>query len=266
MIIYLIKRIYLVPRFIAYYTYDKAMYIYFNLSQLFEGWGIHLFTGKFGQGKTSLMVEKAYNLCVKYPQLTILTNINLSNFPSYTKILKLNNVNDILKSPNNCLCLIDEIGTLFNSRDFCNGSNSVPKPLFQHLCQCRKKRIMIYATVQRFNLLDKQIRDISATVTACSTSFAHPFSRLMIGHKYDIDEYEKYNANRTYEPVYDKIECFIQSNRTRKLYNTTELVSDFLKMEFLSDEEILANQADTSVTYAPLDRKQKKQMKKSVTW
>ena len=170
------------PSLAAYTAYDKATALYFNWSQIFNGWGIHLFVGKFGAGKTSLMVAEAYELCCKYPQLHILTNINIKNFPDYTEILPLNTAQDILNAPKNTLVLIDEIGTIFNSRDFSGGKCAVPKPLFQHLCQCRKRRMMIYATVQRFNLLDKQIRDITADVTACHTHFKHPFCRIQTGY------------------------------------------------------------------------------------
>ena len=171
------------PALTAYVAYDKATALYFNWKQLFQGWGIHLYVGKFGAGKTSLMVTEAYKLCCKYPQLHIVTNIKLSGFPEYTKIYPLNSPQDILNAPKNTLVLIDEIGTIFNSRDFSGGRNSVPKSLYQHLCQCRKRRMMILATVQRFNLLDKQIRDITADVTACRTHFRHPFTRLMTGYK-----------------------------------------------------------------------------------
>ena len=77
----------------------------------------------------------------KYPQLHILTNINIKNFPDYTEIIPLNTAQDILNAPKNTLVLIDEIGTIFNSRDFSGGKCAVPKPLFQHLCQCRKRRM-----------------------------------------------------------------------------------------------------------------------------
>ena len=92
----------------------------------------------------------AYKLCKKYPQLHVLTNLKLKNFPEHTKIIELKTADDILNAPDNTLVLIDEIGTLFNSRDFTSGKNSVPKPVFQHLCQCRKRHMMILATVQRF--------------------------------------------------------------------------------------------------------------------
>lgn len=238
----LFKQIYHFPSMLYYYIYDKLIYIYFRKAKLFYGWGIHLFTGKFGQGKTSLMTIKAYKLACKYPQLHILTNIKLMNFPEHTAILPLRTASDILNAPTNTLVLIDEIGTLFNSRDFACGERSVPKPVFQHLCQCRKRHMQIFATVQRFNLLDKQIRDITATVTECSVSMKHPFSRIMTGITYDIDEYEAYVSNKMYKPTpsYSCVE--VQRDQYRKLYDTTELIQGLLTAEYLSDEEILRNQ------------------------
>ena len=238
----LFKKLFAFPLFLYYIIYDKLIYKYYRKKKLFPGWGIHLFTGKFGAGKTSLMTIKAYKLCRKYKQLHVVTNIQLTNFPEWTKILPLNTAEDILNAPDNSLILIDEIGTLFNSRDFSTGKNSVPKPVFQHLCQCRKRHLMIYATVQRFNLLDKQIRDITATVTECTSTMRHPFSRMLTGLTYDIEEYEAYTTNKLYKPRVDSTYVAIQSDKYRHLYDTTELIQGLLTKEYLSDEEILRNQ------------------------
>lgn len=254
------------PAFFMYHGYDRTMSLYFNWRNIFQGWGIHLFTGKFGAGKTSLMVCEAYKLCEKYPQLHILTNIKLQNFPEYTQILPLNTAQDILNAPKNTLVLIDEIGTIFNSRDFSGGRNSVPKSLYQHLCQCRKRRMMIMATVQRFNLLDKQIRDITADVTACKTHFKHPFTRIMTGYTYDIEEYEMYTENKSYTPVVSYTTTHLQRNQYRKLYDTSELVTNMLNKEYLSDEEILQNRGETTSNTIPLDKKQNKRLRRSSKW
>lgn len=263
MVIYFFKRFVQFPRFMMYIFYDWFNAIYFNQSLLFNGWGIHLYTGKFGQGKTSLMMIRAYDLCLKYPQLCILTNINVKNFPEYTKIYRLDTAQDILNAPKNCLVLIDEIGTIFNSRDFSKGKNAVPKPLFQHLCQCRKRRMMILATVQRFNLLDKQIRDITATVTACKTTFSHPYSRTVIGRTYDIDEYEAYTENKSYTPVPMSVNCYVQSNQYRQLYDTSELIQGMLNKDYLTDEQILANRGELATDNIPMDKKQARQYRRT---
>ena len=222
-----------------------------------------MYTGKFGQGKTSLMTIRAYELCEKYPQLTVVTNLKLINFPEHTRILPLKTAEDILNAPKNSLILIDEIGTLFNSRDFSSGKNSVPKSVFQHLCQCRKRRLMILATVQRYNLLDKQIRDITATVTTCSASAKHPFSRMLTGLVHDVDEYDAYVNNPMYTPRVMETIVKIQTDKYRHLYDTTELIQGLLKLEYLSDEEILRNQGVTGL-FADGSKEGQKNYRKSM--
>ena len=243
----LLSNIRLFPSFAFYLFYDFLVYIFYRKKRLFYGWGIHLFTGPFGSGKTSLMVIKAYELCLEYPQLSVVTNLKLTNFPEYTAILPLNSAQDILNAPKNSIILIDEIGTIFNSRDFSSGKKAVPKPVFQHLSQCRHRHIIIFGSVQRFNLLDKQIRDISATVTECHASLAHPFTRKLTAFCFDISEYESYIQNPMYTPrVFDSY-VKIQTEQYRHLYDTMEMVSRFLNMEYPSDSEILSNEGSVSI-------------------
>lgn len=247
-----------IPAFLMYFTYDKLIYYYTKSNRKFYGWGIHLYTGRFGAGKTSAMVQRAYNLAKKYPQLTILTNMKLTNFPSATRIVELKTAHDILNSNVNTLVLIDEIGTIFNSRDFNSGKTAVPKVLFQHLCQCRHRKMMILATVQRFNLLDKQIRDITADVTYCTSYFAHPFTRLLFCTTYDIDEFETAQANRLYTPVPNLLSCYIQKDRDRQLYDTEELIESMLHKDYLDDKEILENRQEVQSSYSYVDKSAKR--------
>lgn len=239
----LILRIYTIAGFFAYIIYDFLIRRKLRLYKEFFGWGIHLYTGRFGSGKTITMCQYAYNLCVKYPQLSILTNLKLDNFPVHTRILHLNHATDILNAPSDCLVLIDEIGTIFNSRDFSSGQKSVPKSLFQHLCQCRKRNMMILGTVQKYNLLDKQIRDISADVNVCVPFLSHPFTRSVKVYTYDVDEYDMYMSNRMYNPRCVNKQMFIQSNLYRNLYNTEQLIDNMLKDDYISDKEILENRS-----------------------
>lgn len=249
-----LKKIMLSPLTFMYFIYDYFCIHLLKLHKQFNGFGIHLYIGKFGTGKTSAMVATAYRLCKKYKELSIVTNLSLTNFPSYTKILPLNSPDDIVNAPDDCLVLIDEIGTIFNSRDFSSGSR-VPKSVYQHLCQCRKRRIMILATVQRYNLLDKQIRDISADVTTCHMLFKYPYSRLWTLKTYDVDDWELYQSNPTYKPHAIKITSFFQSNFYRSLYDTTQLITSLLDKEYLSDSEILQNQGVETTDLSVIDRK-----------
>lgn len=252
------KRYIRLSLFFMYFAYDLAKYLYCKSWRKFYGWGIHLFVGRFGSSKTSTMVYFAYKLAKKYPQLHILTNIKLQNFPKSTKILELKTAHDILSAPPDTLILIDEIGTIFNSRDFSSGKTAVPKSLYQHLCQCRKRRLMIYGTVQRYNLLDKQIRDVSADVTTCNIHFKHPFSRLCSCKVYDIEEYEMYSNNRLYRPRAYTCKSYVQRELYRNLFDTSQLVQGMLDKQYLEDKEILENRGDSYMTYTPISNNGRK--------
>lgn len=240
----LFKKIRLFPTFMQYLFYDWLIYKYYKKDKLFYGWGIHLYTGKYGAGKSQLAVIRAYELCKKYSQLTLLTNLTLFNFPKHTKILQLNTVDDILLAPEDCIVLIDEIGTIFNSRDFMSGKKSVPKALFQLISQCRKRRMQIFGTVQKYMFLDKQIRDSSATVTECRSSFRHPFSRMLTSRTYTTDDYEFMLQNPLYIPKPIKSDVTIQTDKYRSLYSTTEMVEGMLNMEYFDDETVLRNRGE----------------------
>lgn len=93
--------------------------------------------------------------------------------------------------------------------------------------------MMILATVQRFNLLDKQIRDITATVSTCRATFRHPYTRLIKVKTYDIDEYEAYTENKSYMPKKLYSRLYLQTNQSRQLYDTSQLVDNMLDKEYI---------------------------------
>ncbi|MEE1155530.1 MAG: AAA family ATPase [Acutalibacteraceae bacterium] len=248
------------PLMACYLVYDLCLYFYLKMYKDFFGWGIHLITGRFGAGKSNVMCKIAYKICKRYKNMSVLTNLKLDNFPEHTKILPLNDAKDIVNAPRDCIVLIDEIGTIFNSRDFSSGQRAVPKVLFQHLCQCRKRNMIIYGTVQRYNLLDKQIRDISADVTVCHSHFKHPFTRIVSTYTYDIDDYDLYSSNRAFKPRIMKSSVYIQKSLYRNLYNTSELIDNMLNKDYLSDDEILKNRGENPVSVTPLSKKDNRQI------
>jgi hypothetical protein len=235
------------PLFLFYEVKDLIKWIREKGWLIFQGWGLHLYVGRFGASKTITMVHDAYNIARRYPQVTILTNFKLMNFPKHTKILPLRTIQDILDAPNNTLVLIDEIGTIFNSRDFMAGSKSTfPKILFQHLCQCRKRHMMILATTQRWNFLDKQLRDITATVNVCRSHFKHPFTRIVGVYVYDAVEYDLAFSNPAYPiQIYGSM-VYVQTDKLRASYDTEQLIDNMLTADYIPDAEILANRGELS--------------------
>ncbi len=266
------SRFRLFPYFMFLVICDVVKWIKGRKWEQFEGWGLHIYLGPFGQGKTCSMVRDAYKLCCKYKQLMVLTNLKLTNFPEWTVIKPLTCARDILNAPDNCLVLIDEIGTIFNCRDFSNGKTKegkggLPKILFQHLCQCRHRHMMIFGTVQRWNFLDKQLRDITADVTVCSAWFAHPFSRMVTNIVYDAYEYDLFCANPLRPLLSLGTEVYVQTDKVRALYDTKEMVNTLLNMEYVSDEEIAANrgEAPQPVFNEAWDKKQQRKAKSAMS-
>lgn len=255
------QRLRLFPHFLVCVLIDVFKWIKGRRWEVFEGWGLHIYLGAFGQGKTCSMVRDAYNLCCRYKDLRVLTNLKLCNFPKHTVIENLTCARDILNAPDNTLVLIDEIGTIFNSRDFAKSKESVPKLLFQHICQCRHRHLMIMGTVQRWGFLDKQLRDITADVTVCSAWFPHPFSRMITNRVYDAYEYDLFCANPLRPLLALAGSVYIQTNKIRALYDTKEMVNTLLAMEYVSDEEVLQNQAGVVAVPAPIE--EKKQQRKT---
>ena len=121
--------------------------------------------------------------------------------------------------------------------------------------------MQIIGTVQKYNLLDKQIRDISADLTVCKASLRHPFSRIIRMYKYDVDDYEMYLNNRMYKPRLLSSDVYVQTNKLRKLYDTSELVNNMLTKEYLTDKEILDNRGViNAVNNVPVSRKERRKI------
>lgn len=259
------SRLKIFPHWLVLTIKDVFLWLIHRGWTVFEGWGLHLYIAGFGEGKTCSIVRDAYNICCAYPQVTLLTNFKLKNFPEHTKILELKSPKDIINAPPNTLVLIDEIGTIFNSRDWGNGKGGgVPKALFQHLVQVRKRHIQILATTQNYRYLDIMLRRITATVTVCSAFFKHPFTRMITNRVYNADDYELFCDNPMFPLVAVDSFSYVQTDKLRGLYDTEELIDNLLGMDYLSDSEILANSgvvaSPASVPDVPSDRKLQKQL------
>lgn len=248
------------PSFWCYVFVDFARYLNRKGWRDFNYWGLHLFLGKFGGGKTISAVRRCYNICKTHRNVTVLTNLTLTNFPEDTKLIHLEDINQVLDLPDKSIVLIDEIGSIFNSRDYGANKESVPKIVFQHLLQMRHRRIMLLGTVQRWNLLDKQLRDITDTVTECHSFFRDPFSRYTTCTEFDAQEYDKAYSNPLLPLRRLLYYAFVQTDELRSKYDTIQMVEGLLTSKYIPDEQILANRAGTE--YNPHDLGDKKTVKR----
>lgn len=232
--------IYLIMQF-PHFLYVKIIDLYYYLKNkewnIFKGYGLHIYVGMFGSGKTSSMVHDAYCLAKRYKDLNILTNMKLQNFPEWTNIIQMEDTNDIVTAPPNTLVLIDEISTVFNSRKY--KTDGIPVPLLGMLLQVRKERKMIFATAQRFQHVDALLRQITYSVRDCTCWFG----RWNWIYKFDAWDYENRQNPLIKIPVLGS-SAFIQTNKIRNLYDTMEMVEEVKKMDFMSNEEILERQGN----------------------
>lgn len=241
------------PQFLYNFVKDLIHYIKIRGWRLWDKWGLNLYVAKFGGGKTISVARYALQKAMHYKELTILSNITLKGFPEHTKILPLRTVDDIINAPDCTLVIIDEIGTIFNSRDFA-GKKALPKELFQYLCQCRHRKIQIIGTVQRWNFLDKQLRDIADKVIVCRSHFPHPFSRIVSNTVYDAIDYDMAYTNPMY-PLHGMIaNVYIQTDKLRACYDTKEMVNTVMTYKF----DPPAEDGSTQRNYNPADKKQQR--------
>lgn len=255
------------PRFWFYVFKDLGRYIIDKKWRDFNYWGLHLFLGRFGGGKTISMVRRAYWACKSHKGVTVLTNMSLSGFPEDTNIVKLKNIFQVLDLPDKSIVLIDEIGSIFSNRDIMEDKKKCfPKLVFQHLVQMRHRRIMVLGTVQRWNLLDKHLRDITDSVTECHSWFADPFSRYTTCAEYDAQQYDKWVNNPLLPIRRIGYYGYVQTDDLRSKYDTIEMVEGMLDAEYISDAEILANRAGSD--FSPVEivenKKQKARLKKGL--
>ena len=240
-----------IPKFLYLKAIDIYRYFKFKDWINFEGFGLHIYVGMFGSGKTISMVEKAYRIAKAFPQVRILTNMKLVGFPEHTEIIELKNYKQIIEMPGDTLILIDEISSILNSRRW--DKEGVPPALLGQLLQVRKQKKMLLSTAQRFGHVDKLVRDITFTVIECRTYF----KRWTFQTSYDGYDYENANMMKPAIPVghYD----FLQTDKVRNLYDTWELIGNMKKEEFLSDKDILERQgAAGNEVVIGIDKKKRK--------
>lgn len=249
------------PLHLFYVLKDFFHYIRTGEYKKFQGFGIEIYcsaNSAFGSGKTVSAVKETYEICEKYPEVSVLTNLTLSNFPAATKIEKLISYQQILDCADYTIILIDEIQGLLSNRDFMKG-NSLDKEVFLNLCQVRHRHIKLIGTAQRFMQIDKQLREITSEVVTCKGYFAYPFTRTVNCSVYDGREYTL-ACESPLLPLYPlTMFMFVQTDFLRSLYDTNEVIHSIVhspRNPYFDNTDL-----DTS---SVVDKKSARKFKKSV--
>lgn len=244
---------------IIYSVRDLWEYIRDKKWKDFSCFGIDMYIGMFGKGKTLSMVHTARRLYKKYgDSLIFLSNFKLNDIP-YKPLINFNQLVDLgeemPEGVQGYVVLIDEISSVLSHRNYA----SFPLELIGLLCQQRKKHVYIMCTAQRFFMVDKIWRSITTNVIDCNK-----FWRFEHNSFYDAWDYENaMNASLIRRQYHD---WWFVKNKDYEGYDTSEMISKTAASDFISNEEAIVRKGlDSTVNELAVKnhaRKRKKALSK----
>lgn len=135
--------------------------------EYFDPEGIIVFCGMQGAGKTISAVQYVQQLCERYPNVKVCSNMTLK-LPEGIEVIPWDGVHcftDINNGYAGVIFLLDEIHLEFNSLE----SKKMDSNIFTVVSQQRKQRKHIVGTSQVFNRIAKPFREQFRYAVACRT-------------------------------------------------------------------------------------------------
>lgn len=215
-----------------YSVLDIITYIKYKKWRKFNRYGIDLFIGMFGHGKTLSMTHQARLLYNQYgDNLRFISNYKLNDIP-YIPLINFQQLVDIGEEEDNkyvgTVVLIDEIENVLSHRNFAN----FPLALLHTLTQQRKKKVYIMASAQRFFMVDKLFRSITTNVIDCNKYWR--FQHCELYDAWDLENAMNYQMIRRFSN-----EWWFVRNIDYMSYDTSEMVKKTTAEQFISNEESL---------------------------
>lgn len=195
----------------------------------FSEYGLTLYCGKQGRGKTVALVEYLERMRIKYPKAIIVTNFNYVH--QHRAMKDWRDFFDIRNGEDGVIFAIDEIQNEYNS----NSWKDFPETLLTEITQQRKQRIKIVATSQVYTRVVKQLREQAHEVVECRTLFG----RWTFLRAFDADDYDVIVNNPEKKQKIKRIwrKNFVQDAKLRNLYDTYEKIERMRKTEFIPRHE-----------------------------
>lgn len=188
----------------------------------FNEYGLTIYCGMQGYGKTISLVEKLEEIRHKHPEVKICTNFGYKYqdyaLTDWLQILELRNDQGIVFA-------IDEIQNEFDLYD----SRNFNMRILRTVTQQRKQGIKMYGTSQVYTRVTKPLREQCFEVVECYTMFGRwTFQKCFNADTYNlvVDNPErKAKIRRKWR------KNFIQSNYIRNLFNSYAVVEEMAKLE-----------------------------------
>jgi ATP-dependent Clp protease ATP-binding subunit ClpX len=220
-------------KFIYYKFYDFKNYK--KNGKQFNLYGLRLFTGRQGSGKSTTLVYLLDLYKRKYPKAKIYTNFGYScqnaNFSSWKDLLD----PDFLNGEDGVIIGWDEIQNDFASTDFKN----IPEGFLRQITQQRKQRICILGTSQVYTRVLKALREQCFEVSECKTYFG----RWTTCKTWDADIYEHRDTvtdpKQKFKLRKKRKFSFIQTNKLREKFNSYQLIESMSNKKYIPLSERL---------------------------
>lgn len=177
----------------------------------FNEYGVHLFAGEQGSGKSIAVAEFILRLKKMYPACKILTNIDFKE-----QDFKITSPDDFIMNNNGefgMIVFLDEIQNWFSSME----SKNFPPEALEDITQQRKQRKIFVGTSQVFMRVSKPIREQITllykplTIAGCLT--------VVRVYKCKLDD-----SGSVKNEVLRKLYFFVHTDEIRQAYDTYERV------------------------------------------
>ena len=215
--------------FIRWKLYD--LFIFLINGRTFNLFGVTIFCGRQGSGKTIGIVEELERIKQTFPNCIICTNIHYlkQDLPltDWRQLLEIRN------GTNGVVFVIDEVQNEYDNTKW----KDFPEGILSVITQQRKQRIKIYLSSQVYTRVVKQISEQCFDVIECKT-FLGRWTRLKC---FDAEDYNTIVDNPSPEKKFKLHKkwrrSFIQSNYIRNLYDSYKVVETMQKAEFINRNE-----------------------------
>lgn len=202
----------------------------------FDTFGVHIFCGEQGAGKSIAMVHFLKQIQERNPACKLASNISLS-FQDST----INDWTDILNTNNGKLgqiIVLDEIQNWFSS----NESRNFPPQMLTEITQQRKQRKIVVGTAQVFNRIAKPIREqitmIYKPMTICGCfTVVRVYRPKASSTNGDL---EKLRLLKVY--------CFVQDDEIRNSFDTYEKVKRISVVGFQDRDKQLVDTPSNNIS------------------
>ncbi len=209
--------------------YKLIQFIYYKFKDIknkkrnaFNDYGLTIYVGMQGDGKTMSLVERLEEIRHRYPDVMICTNFGYEHedvaLTDWIQILELRNDGGIVFA-------IDEIQNEFDVYDVRNFNMKILRTVTQQ----RKQGIKMFGTSQVFTRVAKPLREQTFEVVECRTVLGRwTFQRCFRADEYNlvIDNPErKAKVKRLWR------KNFIQTDKLRNLYDSYKVIDEMAKLE-----------------------------------